>query len=261
MIPNANATAPQTTQAAAPAPVEAGKAKTEATKKHDAFVNDGSTQRNSMTEEQKAQEGSKSGAVSFVAALGNPLRSGTRKQDGEDHPTLLVIGYSFQVNEPITIARIPLAESPKNVIDVDNTKFATEQVQAGTTINLNLVETGWLISRIEFAGSFTGGAKPVILSSKHSDANPDPLPILQLAARKGSIKENIIPVADVQKKADGRGFSGYTMKPGYEAFEPLLKRKKPVRPGSAGKGGAKAGETAKNIAAAFRSLYSEKFGA
>ena len=54
----------------------------------------------------------------------------------------------------------------KTVLDVEP---ATErQVKAGEVVALNIVETAMFISRMEFAGRFTGEGTSVFLSAKTS---------------------------------------------------------------------------------------------
>lgn len=225
--------------------------KTGVANKTDAFKAKGATLRSQMSEDQKALEGSKSDKVAFVCALGDPNRKQARVEGKVSKDSYTVVGYKFKALEDMTVPFAPLRADWKTPLDVE---VPTEkQVKAGEVFHLNLVETARLISRIEYAGKFTGEGTTVALSVKSSKDRPEPLPILGKAGA-GSIKENMELIA-VMQGADGNGNKGTpVIKEEYaETFGNLYTKKK-ISKKSAG-ATKKAGEAQADIAAAFRDYY------
>lgn len=247
--------------APAPAPVvsteqganaNAGGAKPTATKqKTEAFQNHGAQLRAQMSDDQKALEGTKSDAVEFLAALGNPKKSRNRKEGGEYVDSFEVVGYTFKLNEDMEVPHAPLAQDAKNGLNVQKPPQMIAH-KAGDVVYLNITETTMFISRPEFAGAFSGNGKHVYISAVYSKSSTTPTPCLKRPSAEGSIKSNIMMVAEsVGAGADGKGGTWKCIE-GCEQFAPLFTSVGVRRGGS---GSAKrAGESAKNTAAAFRAL-------
>ena len=218
-----------------------------------AFKAQGESARASMSEQEKALEGSKRDKVSFICALGNPAKSQVRVQDGKQIPSCEVVGYKFNLAEPMMVPNAPIKEGFKNILDVEP---ATEiQAPAGEIV-LNLVETGMFISKLEFAGQFTGGDKPVSLTAKMSQGRPDPLPTLRLTDPKGSIKVGMDEIATMVGDENG-GKGKPQIKDEYRDKFAVIYTKRSA--GRKGTGAAKKkGETSADIAAAFRQYFANK---
>lgn len=205
----------------------------------------GKTLREGMSDDQRAQEGSKSDTVAFVATLANPAKPQRRKKGSEYIESKRPCGYQFKILEDTTVPVAPLKAECKSELDVELP--ATERpVKAGEIVSLNIIETAIFISRFEYAGTFRGEGTEVFIVPTASAKRVDPTPCLRQTG--GSIKENMIMVAEM---VDGKA----KVLPEFEeSFAPLFRERKTHRHGS-GKG-TKAGETTKNTAAAFRALYS-----
>lgn len=232
------------------------KKNSESQKKGNEFKESGLAARNAMSDDEKALEGSKRDKVAFVCALGNPMKKQVRVQDGQGKPSYEVVGYKFKLAESMSVPNAPIKKDFKSLVDVEG--ITEVQAPAGEIV-LNLVETGAFISKLEFAGQFTGGEKPVSITAKMSRNRTEPLPTLRLTDPKGSIKVGMDEIATVVG-ADAEGKGGTPqIKPEYaEKFSVLYEKR------SAGRkkgGSAKSkGETSANIAAAFRQLYAKKQG-
>lgn len=204
-----------------------------------------------MSEDQKAVEGTKSDKVAFVCALGDPNKKQTRVEGGKPVDSYTVVGYKFQILEDCTVPVAPLKENFKHLADVG--EFSEKPAKAGETVVLNLVETGAFISKIEYAGKFTGNGDPVGLSAKCSASREVPLPILRRLSSSGSIKDNMELIADMVG-ADGTNKGTPQIKPEYaEKFSVLYTKRKAGKKNGAV--AAKAGESTEDIAAAFRAFY------
>jgi hypothetical protein len=236
----------QTTETKAPVKAN-GSSKTEA------FKAAGAAERAKMSEDQKAIEGSKSDKVAFVCALGDPNRKQDRVESKNSVPSFLVVGYRFKVLEDTTVPFAPYKVGLKSFTD---TEAPTERpVKAGEIVNLNLVETAMFISRLEYAGTFSGEGTTVTLSAKSAQDRPEPLPILNKKG-DGSIKEGMDFIADMV--GAGEGVKGNpVIKPEYKESFGAIYVKKSITKKSAGVA-KKAGEGAMDIAAAFRQLYANK---
>ena len=223
--------------------------------KGNAFKSTGAAARQAMSEDEKALEGSKRDKVSFICALGNPAKSQVRVENGQPVKSHEVVGYKFNIAEPMMIPNAPLSKDGKSLVD---TEPATEiQAPAGEIV-LNLVETGMFISKLEFAGQFTGGDKPVSITAKIAANREEPLPVLRLTDPKGSIKTSMDYIAVMQGADEANGVKGTpVVKPEYaDKFAVLFTKKTATRGGSAK--AKEKGETSANIAAAFRALYAKK---
>lgn len=224
--------------------------------KNQQFIARGEAERAKLTEDQKAVEGSKSDKVAFVCALGDPSRKQSRKEGKENKPSFTVVGYKFKVLEDMEVPKAPLKADWKSLIDVEPVTMVP--VKAGTVVSLNLVETGMFITRIEFAGKFTGEGTEVSISAKHSQNRQDPLPALRNSSGSGSIKVNMEEIADmVGATADGKNKGTPKIKDEFKDIFGVLYTKKSAGKKSAGVS-RKEGESTKNVAAAFRALYASK---
>lgn len=241
----ANAQGEQTKATPAPA--------TKTVTKTDAFKQQGASLRAQMSEDEKALEGSKSDKVAFVCALGDPNRKQARVENKATIPSYVVVGYKFKVLEDMTVPFAPIRQDMKTVLDVEP---ATErQVKAGEVVALNIVETAMFISRMEFAGKFTGEGTSVFLSAKTSQDRPEPLPILNKTGN-GSIKDNMELIADMIG-ADANTKGTPQIKEEYKESFGAIYAKKSLTKKSAGSA-KKAGEGQADIAAAFRNYYASK---
>lgn len=221
--------------------------------KTDAFKQQGASLRAQMSEDEKALEGSKSDKVAFVCALGDPNRKQARVENKATIPSYVVVGYKFKVLEDMTVPFAPIRQDMKTVLDVEP---ATErQVKAGDVVALNIVETAMFISRMEFAGKFTGEGTSVFLSAKTSQDRPEPLPILNKTGN-GSIKDNMELIADMIG-ADANTKGTPQIKEEYKESFGAIYAKKSLTKKSAGSA-KKAGEGQADIAAAFRNYYASK---
>lgn len=239
----------QSTQAVA-TPAVANGAKSDS--KASAFKADGASLRARMSDDQKAIEGSKSDKVAFVCALGDPNRKQARVENKTSVPSYVVVGYKFKVLEDMTVPFAPIAKDWKTPLDVEPAQ--ERAVKAGEIVALNIVETAMFISRLEFAGKFSGEGTAVCLSAKSAQDRPEVLPILNKVGN-GSIKENMELIADmVGATADSKGTPH--IKDEYAAsFGELYKKKAISKKGTKAK---EAGEGQKDIAAAFRNYYANK---
>ena len=223
--------------------------------KSEAFKNSGAVIRQQMTPEQKEAEGSKSDKIAFVACLGNPARSQSRKVEGRYDPSYQVVGYKFRALEDVNVPVAPFKEGCKDILEVVKSD-ATRPVKAGEEFDLNVMETAFLICRPEYAGSFNGEGRGVFISPTISATRQDPAPCMK--ATEGSIKENMILVAEmVDQTPDGKGGRAI-VKPEYEAFAELFKARSTRRSGGASAASKAKGESVKNTAAAFRELFGMK---
>lgn len=233
-----------------PAPVAGN---SEASNKGAKFRADGALARQGMSEDQKALEGSKSDTVAFVATLGNPAKGQPRKKGGEYIPSNKVCGYQVKVLEDTMIPVAPLKEDCKDELDVQFT--GTERpAKAGEIVTLNVVETAMFITRVEYAGTFSGEGKNVYISATISKSKADPSPCLRAA--DGSIKENMIMVAEMKGQKDGKGGHAEVKEEFKEQFAPLFRARSTRRQGDGS--ARKAGESIMDTAAAFRALYGSK---
>ena len=155
----------------------------------------------------------------------------------------------------MTVPYAPLKADFKSPVDVES--ISERPVKAGTVISLNLVETGAFISKPEFAGQFTGEGEEVAITAKCSASREEPLPVLRKLNNGGSIKANMDLVAEIIGGGDGQKGTPKVKDEYAETFGVLFQKKSA---GKKSRGGASktAGESANDIAAAFRELYSKK---
>ena len=213
--------------------------------KTDAFKTDGQNYRNQNKDYDEVPK--KSDSIEFIAALTDPKRRQNRVEKKNSVESYVVVGYKFRAKEDIEVPFAPYVKGMKSFLDVEEPTWRT--VKAGETFGLNIVETGILISKPEFAGTFSGGDRKVFISAKASKDRDEMLPIL-MQRDDGSIKEGAEHIADLS--ADKKTA---TVKPEYEAsFANIYYKKAVVRD----KSGAKKSESSVNIAAAFYDFYKKK---
>lgn len=226
-------------------------AKKNTSPKTEAFRNQGAAIRAAMSDDEKALEGSKSDKVEFVACLANPAKKQSRKSKGEYKDSFQVVGYIVKPLEDMEVPVAHIKADAKNPLDVDAPTMRT--VKAGEELKLNVMETAMFISKPEFAGSFTGGGKHVFLSVVFSENKETPTPCLKRAGSEGSIKTNMIMVAEkVGAGSDGTGGTWQTIE-GCDQFNVLFKKKSMTRKGAGVR--KEDGEVQKNTAAAFRQMF------
>lgn len=214
------------------------------------FKQTGVSVREQMTEEQKALEGSKSGAVKFITALGNPKKPVKRVQGGERLPSYEVVGYKFEALEPVQVPTCLPKKGAKSNMDVEAPTW--REVKAGEQFDLSCAELGVMIAGIEYAGVFNGGGDEVILHVTISKARGG-VPNTVLKRREGALKSDLTLIAD--KESGENGKSTYTVKPEYaDKFGYLFVQTQTNR-GTAG--ATKVGESPRELAAALR-VYSAK---
>ena len=192
------------------APVSKGKGKT-----YEEFLNKGKMILASRKEEERQIEGSKSDKVVFIAALGDPAKKQNRVEGKKDIPSYKPVGYAFKALEDMKIPRADLKQKFSSLMDVE--PVAWEEVKAGETFYLNLAETGMLISKPEFAGTFTGEGTGVRVTVTFSQDRETP----NIALKNidgGSVKKNMILIAfgyylSASFRCDFKGFLNYYMFP------------------------------------------------
>lgn len=248
---NDKAAAPTT---APTAPKTAKKAGQDA--RHEQLVANGSAIREKMSDEEKQIEGSKSGTIAYVGALGDPNKPQARKQNSEDIPSFTVVGYAFKALEDTVIPVANLKSGFKNFMDVE--PMTEKTVKAGETFYLNIFETGTLISKPAYAGTFNGEGDEVFLTVKYAQNREEPLPVLKKAG-KGSVKENMILIAEMVGADPANKVKGTPkIKDEFaEKFSVLYEKRVAGKKGSSA-GAKKAGESTKDIAAAFNAYINSR---
>lgn len=250
-VKNVTTAAPAAAPTTAPeAPAAAPKAGKKGNGNAENFRNLGASLRAKMTEEEKTLEGSKSDKVAFVCTLGDPSRPQKRRSNGQDKPSLQVVGYALKILEDMEVPYAPLKQGFTSMVDCEPIQW--KPAKAGETVYLNNLETGTLISQPQFAGSFTGEGTSVSLSIKFSSDRPDPLPILQKNG-EGSIKENMMPIAENKGTETAKRWEA---KEGFEKFSVLWVKKSAGSRGSAA--ARKKNDAPKDLAAAFTAFMNKK---
>lgn len=220
---------------------------------HQKFREEGAAIGANLTEEQKAAEGSKSGAVAYICALGNPKQKQDRVSGGQSVPCYKPVGYKFIALEDMTVPVLPLKDGG-TLIDVDVAQRSEIKVKKGQEFVCNLREFGELISKPQYGGAFEGNGKRVYLGVTFSGNRTDPYPILRTS--EGSVKETMELVANVNKNADGT--DAYAVKEEYaEKFGVLFRGRKASRSGAGSAKASAAGASAKDLARALQAYYAK----
>lgn len=239
--------------------IEVPKSKDNRSAKREEYCATGKTIRVALSDAEKQLEGSKSDKVAFLYCLGNPAVSQKRAvANNQTIDSFRVEGYAFKALEPLTYTRYDLKPEARIGVDVDRDTAKEVQVGAGEVFYLNLFEAGALISRPEFAGSFTGEGQTVNFDVTFSSNREEPLPILKKASGTGSIKEGMVEIATMIADVNNPNKKIAKVKDEFaDKFAVLFTKKSSA--GRAGTAAAKnAGENAKNLAAAFNAYINKK---
>lgn len=213
------------------------------------FKASGAAARENYSDEEKALEGSKSDKVQYVIALANPARAVKRVEKGENKASYMVVGYRFKALEDMMVPSAPMLSKTNPMECGDVTEVP---VKKGQEFDLTLFEMGVMISKIEFGGIFNGGGDEVVMHvTMSAQRNNEPLTVLK--RRSAPIKDNITLIADVTEK---NGKKSYEVKPEFAEKFGILFTKRKSKAGSASS--AVAGESPKDLSAAFRTYLSSK---
>lgn len=201
--------------------------------------------------------GSMSGAVEFVAPLGDPSHPDTTTdKEGNKTITPFIVGYRFKALQDIEVPECGLdKDARKNLMSyIPEQKNNKKAVKAGETFDLTRFEAALLLASVEFNGAISGGDKTFIgvyqtktMNSKKgtvgttSAATALPTFVLK-AAGAGSIKDyEIIKVLTfvsetVNKDKDGNPITRKkrTIVPGFEKWEPLCLAQAPTKSATGG---------------------------
>lgn len=178
-----------------------------------------------MSEEERANLGSLSHTLHFKHLLGLASKKDRRKvSKDETRPCSKAVGIVFVSDIDIEVPEIDINLNSDTGIRKEDIKY--RKVKAGEEFFLSYYEYMYLITRNEYAGlcEANGDPKGAYFSPKlpafYSGDKKLPTPTINL--KSGSVKENMI---DIDVKTE----EGWKIKPGYEKFEPLLKKSRPRR--------------------------------
>lgn len=244
--------AQETAQAMPTAPSTKEKGDAAIKERSDSFRRAGQMLRESLTDDQKAVEGSKSNTITFLHAIWSPAHKQSVTESKQTKPGFKVVGFAFKASEDVKVPVAPLKETPSHLADVEGLK-EERAVKAGEEFILNLVETAMFLGRNEYAGECSGEDKIVRLCATHSAKRDVPLPNLKFA-NGGSVKTGAVECAI---NTGGEKSPKWEVKAGYEMFANLYKPRKATR-ATSGANTKVSGEETKNLAAAFRAFYSER---
>lgn len=231
----------------APAPSTGKKGDTVRVQKYAEFKQTGENIRANYDDESKNVEGSKSNTLLFVIPLGNPAVQQKRVEKGTNLASSLVVGYRLKTLEDITV---PVCEPGDSGEHMDYKSISEKPVKAGEEFDVSLPELGLLISRIEYGGVINTKEDPVQLHVTITGTRNEPLTVLKRP--DAPIKDKILDIAT--KDATGK----WTVKPEFaEKFGHYFTRKSALRGGSSGQK-REVGQSAKDLAAAFRAYSAKK---
>lgn len=186
--------------------------------------------------------GSKSGAIAFVAPLGDPSHpdvTSTTKPDGtvEKTTTPYIVGYRFKALEDIEVPDCGLAEdAKKNLMSYDASKVNNKRlVKAGETFDLTRFEMALLLAAPEYNARVNGEGKGFTVAYQKNAVRSrkgtlgetsaaTEVPTASLKADSGSIKDyQIIEVLTCEVKKLDNGVTRKERKivAGFEKWEPL----------------------------------------
>jgi hypothetical protein len=173
----------------------------QAKSKNNELKNIGDAVRGSMSDAEKAMEGTKSAAIQLIRAIGNANKKVTRTSPNKESITSNeVIGYVIK-NVSGEAINIPVAPYKGSNICEANISGEMRQLPAGAQTVVNLVEAGMLVSQVEFAGKFTGGGVEARFTPKTQKDSQ--LPKVTFKISGGSIKDNMLLIGK-DKTADGQ---------------------------------------------------------
>lgn len=180
----------------------------------------------SMSEEERAQLGSKSHTLHFVRLLGLASQKSSRKTGpNETKDCSTPVGIELVSDEPILVPRLDVTVNKDTAINPE-TDITYEEIPAGQTFEVTYYEFMFLIIRDEYAGLLEANGDPrgAYFSPKlpafwKGDAK---LPTPTINFRTGSVKASMYDI-------DVKGPNGWEIKPEYARYAPLLKKSTPKR--------------------------------
>lgn len=181
----------------------------------------------SLSEDQRAALGSKSGTLHFVHLLGLASRKATRRvSQNENKECSTPVGITLYSDEAIEVPVISVLKDKNTGIDA-SADIETRKVKAGEQFNVSYYEFMYLILRDEYAGFLeaNGDAHGAYFSPKLPAfwSGSAKLPTPTVNFRQGSVKASMI---DIDEKTP----DGWKIKEDYvEKFGPLLKKNRPQR--------------------------------
>ena len=199
--------------------------------------------RNNYSDEEKELEGSQTGIIQFINAVGNPAVKQSRREQQKTLHSYQVVGYTFKALEEVDVPLMPFSTCPDDLLDVEPQGY--RHIAKDEEFTLNLMETLIFITEPRFGGQFDGNGVIVRLQAKWAKSKKKPLPTLNKLKTQGSVKENMQFVGT--KQDDG----SYVVKDEYKLnFGNLYNARKITRPTSSGTN--KIPETTLNTAAGYR---------
>lgn len=230
-------------------------AKRKGNPKFEEFKAQGASIRAKKSDAEKQAEGSNSGDIAFVIALGNPARTNKRTEKGDKIASMECVGYRLKALADVKVPKLTmLADAKNNPMSFDKEKIEFVDVKAGTEFDVTLPELGMLISDPKYAGTFTGNGDTVQLHVTLS-ASRGYVPLSVLKRPGAVLKDNMLPVGE-KKSVDGK--ERYVAKEGFEEKFGYLYR---VVAGQRHVGGGKtktAGEAPKDLAAALFAYFQKR---
>lgn len=192
-----------------------------------------------MSEEERANIGSKSSTLHLIHQLGLDSQKSSRKfTDGTSKPWPLPVGVKLKTDIDIEVPVLPVTVNKSSVVKPE--EIGSRAIKAGEMFDLTLFEFMYLMVRDEYSGLLTydGDPEGAFLVAKVSNflknENKLPTPTIRLKKSKGSSKENILSIDE--KGADGQWkiIDAYA-----EKFGDLLKKKTVSRSGNGAGGSTK----------------------
>lgn len=230
-------------------------AKKKGNPKFEEFKAQGASIRAKKTEAEREAEGANSGDIQFVIALGNPARVNKRTEKGAKHDSMECVGYRLKALKDVKVPKVKmLADAKNNPMSFDRESVEWVDVKAGTDFDVLLPELGLLISKPEYAGSFTGGGDTVQLHVTLS-ASRGYVPLSVLKRPGAVLKDNMLPVG---KKDVVDGKEKWVAKEEFaDKFGYLYRTVAGQRHTGSGKSKV-TGEAPKDLAAALLSFLTER---
>lgn len=211
--------------------------------------------------------GAKSGAIEFIAPLGDPSKPDITidPKTKEKTTTHFIVGYRFKALEDLVVPECGLGDDARKNLMSFADKNGTKAVKAGDEFDLTRFETGLLLAPAEYNGRISGGGKcfTVVygsLKSRDNIVTTDEIPTVSLRAESGSIKDyNFIDVltADPETNNEGKVIRKHrTIVPGFEKWAPLCKET--IRAPKVGGGATSPKATRNKAAEAFLNIVAKK---
>lgn len=190
--------APKTTAPATGVAAPAGTPAPKAGRNLSALKQLGYQKISAMTDDEIKSLGVNSNDIEFISLIGNTFSKVSRKTGdkaalGSESVGLIVKNVS---DAPIEYLEFP--QKSKKVMDVDFSAPKKAVAQPGEEFQLNWVEAGYLITRDQYAGTFSGGddANRVIRYAPVSPKEPGRLPTTKFNLAGGSIADYTIEISD-----------------------------------------------------------------